>query len=418
MYGLPKLHKLCNNSTSIPCSSLGTYNYKLAKFLCDLLTPCLPMQHCTQDSFTFVEEIQKVSKTNHFMVSFDVVSLFTNIPLNETIVLAIDYIFKHRHDLTVSRSELKCLFEFATKQTHFLFNGDLFDQIDGVAMGSPLGPALANLFMGYHESNWLSNDMSSGIQLYKRYVDDIFCLFSDENQIDTFFNFINNQHPNIKFTFEKQIKEILPFLDISIKSNEDFTFSTTTFRKKTYTGLLLNFFSFTPSGYKVGLIKTLIDRAYKINSSWISFDVDCNAIKNTLQKNNFPLNMVNSGIRAYLDSLHEQKEQVQNPPETRFFKLPFTGKYSSYTKKKLQNVLEKYCKDISVKLVFTTFKIGSMFSLKDSIPNALKSNVVYKFSCASCNACYVGETTRHLATRIKEHLRSDMNSHVYKHIHV
>ena len=99
-------------------------------------------------------------------------------------------------------------------------------------MGSPLGPALANLFMGHHESNWLSNDLSSGIQLYKRYVDDIFCLFSDENQIDTFFNFINNQHPNIKFTFEKQINEILPFLDISIKSNEDFIFSTTTFRKK------------------------------------------------------------------------------------------------------------------------------------------------------------------------------------------
>ena len=259
--------------------------------------------------------------------------------------------------------------------------------------------------------------MSFGIQLYKRYVDDIFCLFSDENQIDTFFNFINNQHPNIKFTFEKQINGVLPFLDISIKSNEDFTFSTTTFRKKTYTGLLLNFFSFTPSGYKVGLIRTLIDRAYKINSSWGGFDVDCNAIKNILQKNNFPLNMVNSGIRAYLDSLHEQKEQVQNPPEARFFKLPFTGKYSSYTKKKLQNVLEKYCKDISVKLVFTTFKIGSMFSLKDSIPNDLKSNVVYKFSCASCNACYVGETTRHLATRIKEHLRSDKNSHVYKHIH-
>ena len=208
----------------------------------------------------------------------------------------------------------------------------------------------------------------------------------------------------------------MPFLDILIKSNEN-TFNTTTFRKNTYTGLLLNYFSFTPSGYKVGLIETLIDRAYKINSSWSSFDVDCKAIKNTLQKNNFPLNMINSEIRTYLDSVYEQKEQDQNPPETRYFKLPFTGKYSSYTKKKLQNVLKKYCKDISVKLIFTTFKIGSMFSLKDSIPNALKSYVVYKFSCASCNACYVGETTRHLATRIKEHLRSDKNSHVYKHIH-
>ena len=90
-----------------------------------------------------------MSKTNHFMVSFDVVSLFTNIPLNETIDLAIDYIFKHRHDLTVSRSELKCLFEFATKQTHFLFNGD-FDQIDGrrCCHGFTIRPSLSESFYG------------------------------------------------------------------------------------------------------------------------------------------------------------------------------------------------------------------------------------------------------------------------------
>ena len=57
-----------------------------------------------------------------------------------------------------------------------------------------------------------------------------------------------------------------------------------------------------------------------------------------------------------------------------------------------------------------------MFSAKDPVPFALKSHVVYKFVCGSCNASYIGETTRHLATRIKEHLETDKQSHVYKHL--
>ena len=76
-------------------------------------------------------------------------------------------------------------------------------------------------------------------------------------------------------------------------------------------------------------------------------------------------------------------------------------------KENLIRLLINTAKKITVKLVFNPFKIGTMFTLKDSIPDALKSNVVYKFSCAGCNACYIGETTRHLATRIKEHLQTD-----------
>ena len=58
-----------------------------------------------------------------------------------------------------------------------------------------------------------------------------------------------------------------------------------------------------------------------------------------------------------------------------------------------------------------------MFSAKDCFPSNLKSNVIYKFQCASCNACYIGETTRHLTSRIEEHLKKDKESHIYKHIH-
>ena len=86
------------------------------------------------------------------LVAFDVESLFTNIPLEEFIDLAVNYISEGNPDLKLTESELRSLFTVATAQTHFLFNGSFYDHIDGVGMESPLAPVLANLFMGHHEN--------------------------------------------------------------------------------------------------------------------------------------------------------------------------------------------------------------------------------------------------------------------------
>ena len=67
-------------------------------------------------------------------------------------------------------------------------------------------------------------------------------------------------------------------------------------------------------------------------------------------------------------------------------------------------------------LAFSSFKVGSLLSVKDTIPSGLRSCVVYKFSCAGCAACYVGETTRHFSTRVREHLETDRASHIFKHL--
>ena len=184
MYGLPKLHKVSSRLEFPPCrpvvSSIGTFNYQLAKFLSGILTPLIPNNHCAKDTFTFIDDLRKVSSSNKFMISFDVVSLFTNIPLDETIDLAIDVILEKVEGIDISRTKLKKLFIFATKQTHFSFNEVLYDQIDGVAMGSPLAPAFANLFLDHHESNWLKDQRASKVLFYQRYVDDIFCIFKFE----------------------------------------------------------------------------------------------------------------------------------------------------------------------------------------------------------------------------------------------
>ena len=76
--------------------------------------------------------------------------LFTNIPLQETIDIAIIIIFNHNPSLNITEKKLKKLFLFATSQTHFVFNSKFYNQIDRVAMDSPLAPALANIFMGFY----------------------------------------------------------------------------------------------------------------------------------------------------------------------------------------------------------------------------------------------------------------------------
>ena len=73
---------------------MGTYNHQLANLFGELLNPIIPSQHCATDSFAFCKEIQEVSAFNQFVISYDLCNLFTNIPLKETIKLAVNLIFK------------------------------------------------------------------------------------------------------------------------------------------------------------------------------------------------------------------------------------------------------------------------------------------------------------------------------------
>ena len=151
---------------------------------------------------------------------------------------------------------------FATSRTNFLFKGSFYDQIDGVAKGSLLVPVLANLFMGHNENIWLETYRASKTLFYRRYVDDTFCVFETEQDALLFFDFISTRHPNIRFTMEKEVENKLPFLDVFIHNHSPGP-TTTVFRKKTFTGLLTNYFSFTALSYKIGLVRTLIDRTFR-----------------------------------------------------------------------------------------------------------------------------------------------------------
>ena len=112
-------------------------------------------QFTVKDSFSFAKDITE-QDTMCFMSSFDIDSLFTNIPLDETINICCDTLFNSCTKVEgLTKSQLRDLLYLVTKDSFRLFNGQYYSQVDGVAMGSPLGPTLANIFLCHHERLWL-----------------------------------------------------------------------------------------------------------------------------------------------------------------------------------------------------------------------------------------------------------------------
>ena len=123
IYGTPKMQKFSSSDSFPKChpivSSIGTFNYNLVRFLCDLLSPLVPNDYYT---FSFVPQIKNANLSKKFLLCYAVTSLFTNTPLQETIDIALNLIFNHNPKLNITRKEVKKLFLFATSQTHFIFN--------------------------------------------------------------------------------------------------------------------------------------------------------------------------------------------------------------------------------------------------------------------------------------------------------
>ena len=151
LYGSAKVHKPLING--LPpfrpiLSAIGTPTYKLAKFLVPVLSDITQNEFTVKDSFTFVDEIL-TQNSDLYMASLDVDALFTNIPLDETIDICVKKLFKTPDTLVkgISKNDFRDLLNLATKESFFTFNNKFYIQVDGVAMGSLLGPILANIFL-------------------------------------------------------------------------------------------------------------------------------------------------------------------------------------------------------------------------------------------------------------------------------
>ena len=237
MYGLPKIHKP-NVSLRPILSTCHSVQHSLAKSLVEYLNPVLEFYSgfYVKDSFTLSSVIPLC---NDSQVSFDIVSLFTNIPLDETISICADFLYRGPSTFVLPFPEdvFIELMEITTKSMSFSFNEVMYRQIDGIRMGSPLGPILANIFVGFHER--LLFEKFPKPFIYQRYVDDTFVRFSSRNEALMFFHKLNDLHPSLSFTMEEKNSNKLPFLDVLVKRGES-SFFTSIYGKPTFTVLYLS----------------------------------------------------------------------------------------------------------------------------------------------------------------------------------
>ena len=181
LHGTIKVHKQGNPSRPV-VSMIDTPEYNLAKFLDQIIKPYIPNQFMLDSTFHLLDKLKEFfPSSNQIMVSFDVVSLFTNVPLEETIDMIVNYIYKENNPSPPSfeKDVFVKLMRIATQEL-FLYKDTLYKEIDGVTMGCPLGPTLANFFIAHMENQLLYNDPEASPKLYLRYIDDIFAIFDND----------------------------------------------------------------------------------------------------------------------------------------------------------------------------------------------------------------------------------------------
>ena len=224
-------------------------------------------------------------------------SLFANIPLDEAINIIIEKVFSENETVhNLNKDQFECLLTLATKESYFLFDRELYQPVDGVTMGSPLGPTLANIFLCHYEDIWLHDcSLECKPSYYKHYVDNIFVLFESEMQVESFKNFLSTCHTKMKFPL---------ILKLSEKTN---VFTTSVYHKPTFSGVYTRFDSYMLLNYKFSLVSTIIFCSFTICSDMPKFQEICK-IEDIFIKHGYSGKFTDKCVKTFLNKVLFLKE--------------------------------------------------------------------------------------------------------------
>ena len=201
---------------------------------------------------------------------------------------------------------------------------------------------------------------------YKRYVDDTFLIFNDRDDCELFFDFLNLQHKNIKFTLEIENNDCIPFLDVLVTRTVDGFISTSLYRKCTFSGLYMKFESFVPQHFKRNLVFGLLNRAWKICSSSELFNQEMENIKQLLKSNGFPVKFLNKHFKSFLNkkmSVNNIACDVYGPAKKNvYLSLPYCGQNSVKLGRQMNRMLAKVAPWVNLGQFFLIFKSMIMAS--------------------------------------------------------
>jgi len=243
---------------------------------------------------------------------------------------------------------------------------------------------------------------------------------------------MNSRHSNMKFTCEVETNNSLHFIGLtimhSVLPNNMFGFSTSVYRKPTSTSLYMNFNSFTPLQYRLSVFKCLVYRALRLCSSWQLIHNEIQTLRSMLLRNSFPSWILDRIIKSLINSSINPLIKFGPAKERVYIGLPYLGKQTDVVRRKIINICKQF---IPHKDVIVYFKPGrrvaNYFRTKDVTPIDLRSRIVYQYTCASCQASYVGQTSRHLRHRVAEHrgvshltyneVKNKVHSNIREHCH-
>ena len=276
---------------------------------------------------------------------------------------------------------------------HFTFRSGLYRQKEGLAMGSPLSPVLANMYMEAFERRALEREELRP-KLWWRYVDDTFVVIKKE-RLEPFFEHLNSLDESIKLTMETETTGgNLPFLDC-LAQRVGNRIKTTLYRKPTDTDAVLRYTSAHPRQVFAAIANSLFYKVEHLCTEEEDKKVARKVVTKRLLDHGYPRSLI-----------RRQMERIRNPTNRanreRFAKTACIP-YVKGTSEALSRVLN--AAEIRV-----TYKKGqtlrsTLVHLKDKLPVDRTTNCLYKIKCTDCRAAYIGQTARELNTRVNEHKR-------------
>ena len=289
IYGLPKIHK-----DGIPLrpivSNRGWACHPLSHVFVEIISPLTGKSSSyVKNSIHFVERISDAPIHSNQMVSLDVVSLFTKVPTDETLAVVLEKLdtdpLPEEHTCIPIDNQMEML-TFFVETTYFGKGSDIYCQEEGLAMGSPLSPLLANIYMEYFEEMALgSTSLKPSMRL--RYVNDTFILWPHQEDVQILLDHENSIQPSKQFTMEKELDNKLPFLNVLVTRTEQ-GFRSSMYCKPTFTGQYLNFNSHRPFTVKKGIVYCLQHQAKTISSDTDAYQEEMISLRYNLHHNNYP----------------------------------------------------------------------------------------------------------------------------------
>ena len=394
MKGLPKIHK--PNMPMRPITSgVGSAPHRLAKTLAAPLSKALgTISDChLRNSRDLMTRLKQVNFHNKKLASFDVKSLYTNVPTASALEAAKRVVnSKDEEDFPLEKESYMQLLKLCVEFNCFEFEREEYKQIQGLAMGSPISAVLANLYMETLELDHFRAITGPRVT-WLRYVDDILTVLPRRTRTDQVLQDLNRVEPKIQFTIEEENDGTLPFLDtVIIRTDSGPKFKV--YRKPTNKEDYVHFLSAHPEKTKSGIVIGFFLRALRICDSEFLTEEQDHIMEKFLQLG-YPKGLLLSWKRKAL-KIHERPKEERDTAKVIRITVP-----NSKTAQDIQRHIN--CQDLQL-------AISSGKKIKDLVrkPSSQKSNqdsCVYEIPCRDCDKKYIGETHRGLPTRIREHKR-------------